>query len=252
MNMNKVGLRVFSGIVLVGILLFTALGLAMSRGRQLDTVYSPSGFSESFDFSSGSFEDYILWSERRVRASRTDSPSEATISNLLPFELKPDADCPVNSDGRYPDGIVLVHGLIASPWSMKPLGEYFQSRCFHVLGVLLPGHGTRVGDMLDSTWEEWQEHVHFATQRLAERVDRVYVSGHSTGGTMAVLEGTRNPAVDALILFAPAMMVVEASRYAGLVSLVGEIFPGAAWFEFEPEDAVYRYESFPYTTAAQT
>lgn len=132
------------------------------------------------------------------------------------------------------------------------MGEYFQSHCFLVLGVLLPGHGTRPGDMLISTWEDWRRDVDFATKLVADRVERLYLSGHSAGGTLSVLEATRNPDVNALVLFAPAMGITGASKYAGAVSQLGKIFPGAAWFEAEPDDAVYRYESFPFKAAAET
>ena len=251
-GMLKTILQIMSGIVALALLLIFALGMALSQGKHLQDVHVPSSFTEQFDYDNGDFAAYRAWNERRVRASRNDNPPEDVIANLMPFELVPESDCPLNPDGRYPDAIVLVHGLIASPWSMKHIGEYFQSRCFYVLGVLLPGHGTRIGDMLDATWEQWQRDVNFATTLAAEKADRVYVSGHSAGGTMAVLEASRNPDVDALILFAPAMAVDVASRYAIFLSMLGKWFPGAAWFEVEPEDAVYRYESFPFSAVAQT
>ena len=245
-------LKIIAGIVLLILVLILALGMVLSQGKPLQDVHVPSSFNEAFDYGSASFVDYIAWNERRVRASRADGAPDDILPNLLPFELMPDSDCPLNPDGRYPNGIVLVHGLIASPYSMKDLGEYFQSRCFYVLGVLMPGHGTRPGDILATTWEQWQQDVSFATEKLAEKTDRVFLSGHSAGGTMAVLEASRNPQVDALVLFAPAMAVDPASAYAIYVSTLGKLFPAAAWFELEPEDAIYRYESFPYSAAAET
>lgn len=250
--MEKLALRIAAGIALLAVFGFLGLGIFLSQGKVLQDWHLPSSFAEPFDFASGSFADYIAWSERRIRAARVDAPADDVVANLKPFLLEPDSDCPVNPDGRYPDGIVLVHGLIASPYSMKPLGDFFRDSCFFVLGVLLDGHGTRPGDMLASTWEDWHRDVHFAVERLAEKAGRLYLAGHSAGGTLAVLEAARNPAVDALVLFAPAMAVAEVSKYAGAVSQVGRFFPSAAWFELEPDDAVYRYESFPFTAAAQT
>ena len=246
------GLRLLAAMMLVIVLMIPVLGLFLSVGKELEEWHVPSSFDESFDFASSSFADYIDYSERHIRASRLDTPSDEEVSKLLPYILEPDSDCPVNADGKYPDGIVLVHGLIASPWSMKPLAQHFNSRCFYVLGLLLPGHGSRPGDMLESTWEHWLESVEFSTQQLSDKTDRIFLSGHSVGGNLAVLEALHNSAVDALVLFAPAMMVTEASRLARILSLVGKLFPAAAWFELEPDDAVYRYESFPFRSAAET
>lgn len=250
--MPKRFLKILAGLVIALFILILAAGMALSIGKPLTRWQLQAAFDEPFDYTSGNFADYIVWSERRLRAARFDEPSDAVIDNLKPFELVPDSDCPLNDDGHYTNGIVLVHGLIASPWSMRHIGEWFQSRCFYVLGVLLPGHGTRPGDMLDATWEQWLADVDFATSQLAARVDRVFLSGHSAGATLSVLEAMRNDAVDALILFAPAMAVDPASKYAIWLSRLGRFFPAAAWFELEPEDATYRYESFPFSAAAQT
>jgi len=250
--MKKVLSTVVTAMLVLTVVAVVGLGRYLSSGKTLQPWHTPSTIAESFDYENGTFADYIAWHERRVRAGRTDNAPDSVINNILPFELMPEADCPVNPDGRYPNGIVLTHGLIASPWSMRHVGEYFQSHCFYVLGVLLSGHGTRPGDMLVSTWQDWQQDVHFATNLVAARADRVFLSGHSAGGTLSVLEASRNPVVDALILFAPAMAIDPASAYAGMVSQMGKLFPAAAWFEVEPDDGVYRYESFPFNAAAQT
>ncbi|MGY8791608.1 MAG: alpha/beta hydrolase [Pseudomonadales bacterium] len=80
---------------------------------------------------------------------------------------------------------------------MKPIGEYFNSRCFYVAAILLSGHGARPVDMLKVTWEDWESEVRYATQLLAQQVDRVYLSGYSAGATLVVQEAARNPEVDA-------------------------------------------------------
>ena len=247
--------QVAIGLAAVAVLLIAiifALGIVLSGGTSLQNVHVPSSFAEPFDYDNGSYEDYIAWSERRLRFARVDEPDQETLINLLPFELSPDADCPVNPDGKVQNGIVLVHGLIASPWSMKPMGEYFQSRCFHVMGVLMHGHGSRVGDMLVSKWQDWHRDLQFAVRTLSEKADRITLSGHSVGATLAVLEAAQNSDIDSLVLFGPAMAVDGAGKYARTVSQLGRMMPTAAWFELEPEDAVYRYESFPYFAAAET
>ncbi len=245
-------LNIIAGTAIALFVLILTVGMAMSMGKPLSRWHLQAAFDEAFNYSAGSFADYIAWSERRLRASRIDEPSDEIITNLKPFELIPESDCPTDDNGRYRNGIVLVHGLIASPWSMRHIGEWFHSRCFYVMGVLLTGHGTRPGDMLPATWEDWLADVDFATGQLAGKVDRLFLSGHSVGGTLSVLEAGQNPDVDALILFAPAMGIAPASQYAIWLSRLGRFFPAAAWFELEPEEATYRYESLPFSAAAQT
>ena len=245
-------LKILAGLCIGLFILVLAAGMALSIDKPLTNWHLESSFDEPFDYATGSFTDYIVWSERRLRAARPDEPSDAVIANLKPFELVPDSDCPTDDDGRYRNGIVLIHGLIASPWSMRHIGEWFNARCFYVLGVLLTGHGTRPGDMLPVTWEDWLADVDFATNQLTGKVDRLFLSGHSAGGTLSILEAAQNPDVDALILFAPAMAIAPASKYAIWLSHLGRFFPAAAWFELEPEEATYRYESFPFSAAAQT
>lgn len=248
----KTGVRIVSALLVLATLGVMGLGAFLSSGKVIQNDQLPSSFAEPFDYDNGTYQDYIAWSERRLRTARLEAPAEEVLANLLPFELEPDADCPVDAQGRVQNGIVLVHGLIASPWSMKHIGEYFQSRCFHVLGILMHGHGSRVGDMLESTWQDWHQDVQFAARILGQKAGQVSLSGHSVGGTLAILEAARNPDIDSLILFAPALAVDGASGYARPISWLGRLFPGAAWFELEPEEGIYRYESFPFTAAAET
>ena len=48
------------------------------------------------------------------------------------------------------------------------------------------------------------------------------------------------------------MAVDPASKYAVYIQYLGGFFPAAAWFESEPEEGVYRCESFSFSAAADT
>lgn len=238
---------------LVVVLLAAVLGLAFLLGSGKELGLRHTAFAEpALDFENSSLADYIAYSREVVQAARLDQPSEDTINNVSAFLLEPDASCPRTSDGKWQRGIVLTHGLIDSAYSMRDVGEFFRDECFLSVGLLLPDHGTRPGDLLDSPWEKWAQLVHFATERVAEQSAQVILGGHSAGGTLAVYEAVQNDKVAGLILFAPAIGIEEAAKYAGLVSLLGSIVPGAAWLDVAPDRALYRYESFAFRAVWET
>ena len=243
--------NILLALILIPALIYGAAGVLLSQGKELDARHTRVDGS-AFDFANGSFDDYIAHTRHLMLDARTDAPSAAVIDNLAPFVLEPDASCPRAQSGKFEKGAVLIHGLFDSPYSMRPFGESLRASCFYVLGLLLPDHGTRPGDFLDARWQDWAEATHFAARQLAQHAEALYLAGHSAGGTLSLLEAARNPEVDALVLFAPALAITPAAKYAQYVALVGKAFNGAAWYEVRPDEAVYRYESLTFVSAAET
>ncbi len=75
---------------------------------------------------------------------------------------------------------------------MRHLAEFFLENGFRVMAVLLPGHGTQPGDLLEVTWQEWAKTVAYGAYKLAEEVDEVYLAGYSTGATLSVYQSLRD------------------------------------------------------------
>lgn len=247
-SLTKISIGFIAGVAF----LILASGLLLSKGKVLSERHQPFAFSESFDYNSTSFQDYIDYSQRLVRAAQVVAPSTSIVENASPFILEPGPSCALDDEGRYARGVVLSHGLVASPYSMRDIGEYFQSRCFFVMAILMPGHGTRPGDFLKVSWEDFAESQAFATRILAEKANQVFISGHSAGATLALHEAAINSDIDGLILFAPALAISSAAKYAQVPALLGKLFDGAAWFEILDDEAIYRYESFTFSGAAET
>jgi esterase/lipase len=241
--------NILLALILIPALLFGAAGFFLSQGKVLGPRHEPV-VTDAFDFATGDFAGYIAYTRNLMQSAGQDSPG--VIDNLAPFVLEPDASCPRMESGKFEKGIVLIHGLFDSPYSMLPLGESLRAQCIYVLGLLLPDHGTRPGDFLDSDWQDWAVATHFAATQLAQHADALYLSGHSAGGTLALLEAARNPDIDALVLFAPALGITPAAKYAQYIKLLGDVFDGAAWYEVRPDEAVYRYESITFASAAET
>lgn len=237
-------------ILAVLLLLYAAIGLFLASGKTLGERHAPFPHA-AFDYANGSFADYIAYAREQITAGAVVVPDDAVIANLLPFELVPPAQCPRDAEGRVEQGIVLIHGLFETPYSMRALGEDLNARCLHVLALLLPDHGTRPGDFLDAHWEDWSAATRFATAQLAQRANTVILGGHSAGGALSLLEALRYPRADALILFAPALAITPAARLAKFLVPLGRLLPGAAWVGLGNDDAVYRYESITFTAAAE-
>ena len=142
-------------------------------------------------------------------------------------ELMPGAE-PWQADGG-PVGVLVVHGFTGNPQSMRPLAQAFADAGFTVSLPLLPGHGTRVEDMLPTRWEDWSGAVDSAYDELAGRCASVCVAGLSMGGTLALDLATRHPEVRGLVLVNPLVdgdAPGVTATVAGLRELGEPLVPG--------------------------
>lgn len=83
-------------------------------------------------------------------------------------------------------GCLLIHGFTGNPSSMRPMGEYLAEQGFTVVGPRLKGHGTRVEDMFDNTYEEWIASAEAGLEQIREKSRTVFVAGLSMGATLAL------------------------------------------------------------------
>ncbi|MGZ6870365.1 MAG: alpha/beta hydrolase, partial [Frankiaceae bacterium] len=95
--------------------------------------------------------------------------------------LLPGAE-PFSFDGG-PTGVLLVHGFTGCPQSMRPWGEFLAAAGLTVEGPRLPGHGTRLEDMLPTRWDDWYGEAERSFSALRSRCDEVFAMGLSMGGT---------------------------------------------------------------------
>ncbi len=83
-------------------------------------------------------------------------------------------------------GVLLVHGLNGNTGDMAELEEVLQTQGIITKNMLLPGHGSKVKDMLSIGWEEWAQAVHDELSLLKELCDVVFLVGHSLGGALVL------------------------------------------------------------------
>jgi alpha-beta hydrolase superfamily lysophospholipase len=152
-------------------------------------------------------------------------------------------------------GVLLIHGLSDSPYSMRALAKLFQRQGYYVLGLRLPGHGTVPAGLLGASWQDFTAATRLAAKHVRHEIGDnkpFYIAGYSTGAALAVeyslaiLEGENLPAADGLVLISPAIGVnpiaMLAKYQAHLAALPGlEKF---AWDSIQPEFNPYKYQSF--------
>lgn len=240
--------RQLPGLVLVLLVLFLTGSAVRAEELSLGERHQPSGLNSRFGFSGKSIADYIDYTRDMISAARLDlrGPDRSRIlEGNSAFELKPGAGCPAGRKRPYRRGVVMAHGLTDSPYFMRALGEVFQDRCFRVMAILFPGHGTRPGDLVEVTWQEWAKAVAFGVDALANEVDDVYLFGFSMGGALSIHHSIRDSRIKGLFLAAPAIRITPKGIMANWQEAYSWFKPKAKWIDIMPDGDPYRYESFP-------
>jgi len=103
------------------------------------------------------------------------------VTTKSPADVKP-ASFP-----NGPTGVLVLHGFTGSPQSMRPLAVRFAEEGHSVELPVLPGHGTKIEDIVPTRFDDWHRAAVAAYTELAGRCERVVVVGLSMGGTLATL-----------------------------------------------------------------
>ena len=220
----------------------------------LEVRHQPSGLNSQFNDSQLSFAEYVACNRDMLRMAHTklgSSDLDRVVDGNAPFELKPSAGAPDGQQKPYRRGVLLTHGLTGSPYFMRQLAVFFQENGFRVMAVLLPGHGTQPGDLLDVRWREWSTTVAYGANKLAEEVDEVYLAGYSVGATLSALHSFHDSRVRGLFLFSPAIKITSRAAFASIYKLYSWLIPAGKWLEIMPDRDIYKYESFARNAAVQ-
>ncbi len=97
------------------------------------------------------------------------------------------ADVKPASFHQGPTGVLVLHGFTGSPQSVRPLALRLAEAGHSVELPLLPGHGTKIEDMVPTRFDDWYKTASAAYAELAGRCEQVVVAGLSMGGTLATI-----------------------------------------------------------------
>jgi alpha-beta hydrolase superfamily lysophospholipase len=151
-------------------------------------------------------------------------------------------------------GVLLLHGMSDSPYSLRSLGETLNRYNYWVLGLRMPGHGTAPSGLTSITWEEMALVVKLGMDHLSSKVgeEPIHIIGYSTGAPLALdyalhaLEENTMPELASLVLISPAIGVSPAAAMAKWIIRMS-FLPGLerlAWLNIQPEFDPYKYNSF--------
>jgi carboxylesterase len=98
--------------------------------------------------------------------------------------------------------VYLIHGVTGTPTEMGYLGRRLARHGWDVYATTLPGHCTRLRDLVRTSEEDWLTHVKMQLAFARERYDHLYVAGLSAGGLLA-LDSSLTVNVDGLGVFSP-------------------------------------------------
>ena len=89
-------------------------------------------------------------------------------------------------------GVLVCHGFTGTTQSMRPLGEALHQRGYTVIGPRLAGHGISPAAMALTTASDWIASVDEALATLRKTCDRIFITGLSMGGTLALYTAAKH------------------------------------------------------------
>ena len=181
----------------------------------------------------------------RYSAGSAADPQSKTPNWNRSFELTSEAPT---------GGVLLLHGMSDSPYSLRALAKTLNQRGYWVVGLRLPGHGTAPSGLKYVRPSDMIAAVRLAMAHLDATLGGgpVHIVGYSAGASLALdfaldaLEDTALPVPVSLVLISPAIRVHSAAgmaRFKNGMSVVPGL-KGLAWLQIQSEFDPYKYNSF--------
>jgi esterase/lipase len=165
-----------------------------------------------------SFQDYIQRSREIIEKYRvkwlnlSDTFAKHVLAANTPYELYPPHP-KRESNGKLKYGVLLVHGLLDSPFSLRDIGNQLQKNGMLCRSILLPGHGTIPSDLVHVSYHDWIQAVRYGVETLRHEVEHIFLIGYSTGAALSVYQAMQDAHIAGLILLSPAIRIKNPVDY---------------------------------------
>ncbi len=122
------------------------------------------------------FVYYIFSGEKIIPITHYPPPPSKIMVDAEPFFW----------EGNSNTAFLILHGFTGSPFEVKPIGEFLHQQGHTVWGILFPGHGTHVKDMVHTRFYHYLAIADDFFKKLVSNYNKVYIIGNSMGGTIAL------------------------------------------------------------------
>jgi len=172
--------------------------------------------------------------------------NETAIADPSPFLMRPK-----QGNGF---GILLIHGLLASPAEVHDYGRYLTTQGYTVFGVRLKGHGTSPHALREVSFEDWDKSVKHGFNILKIHCEKLFIVGFSTGGALGLKLAAEKPpelvgvvAISVPVKFTnPAFMLVSLLHNTNTLVRWVSSFEGVKPFiDNKPEHPDINYRNTP-------
>lgn len=168
--------------------------------------------------------------------------------------------------GPVRGGVLMLHGLSDSPYSLRHLAGRYTAMGFVVVLPRLPGHGTAPSGLRHAQWTDWLATAELGAREVRARIgpgQPFHVVGYSNGAALALKYAMDRvdpngdealPAPDRLVLVSPMVGIGRLAAFARLMPLLGGIpyFEQSRWLDVQPEFNPFKYNSFPVNGVRQS
>ncbi|MHA7841460.1 MAG: alpha/beta hydrolase [Gammaproteobacteria bacterium] len=216
-------------------------------------AFQPSGLNNQFFLKTpATFAEYIQQTKSLIRQSRINaqlSHDDFTIEANSPFQY-----IPKPTTHKIKNGIIFIHGFMDSPFSFYDLSHDLVKEGYLVRSILLPGHGTCPGDLLNIRLESWIEAAEYGISSLKNDVENIYIAGLSSGASLALYHALANVTLNikGLLLFAPSLRLRNPLSFTSQwLKYFGHLHQRASWYQIANVNNKTRYECCPFNGVHQ-
>jgi esterase/lipase len=189
--------------------------------------------------------------KRRSDLNQSQPNHQLILEANAPYELYPEQ--PLRSNTRLKFGVLLLHGLLDCPFSLKDIGLSLQKQGILCRAILLPGHGTKPDDLLHVTYQDWIHAVQYGIESLRQEVEHLYLIGYSTGAALSLYQGLKNTPLSGIVLLSPAIRIntpiTLAAAWHGFLRKINK--NSSPWLIKEDEIDYAKYKSIPLNAVNQ-
>jgi esterase/lipase len=205
------------------------------------------------------FSDYIARTRAIIETYRVDlqqANAEHIIQANCPFELYPPHPITSNKKNKkIKYGVLMLHGLLDSPFSFAEIGAALQAQGILCRSILLPGHGTTPEHLFSVSYHDWIKAMQYGVESLRQEVDHIYLMGYSTGAALATYHAlhAEDELVAGVISLAPALRIRgPVEILTGWQYLKKQFrYPDKQWLFYMKEQDYAKYNSITINAVTQ-